>query len=63
MNKTENKMYNFMIFFISQTVSELGTSMTGFATVIWMYSNSGQVMSSSLLAICSTVPYLIVSLL
>ena len=50
MNKTENKMYNFMIFFISQTVSELGTSMTGFATVIWMYSNSGQVMSSSLLA-------------
>lgn len=56
-------MYNFMIFFISQTVSELGTSMTGFATVIWMYSNSGQVMSSSLLAICSTVPYLIVSLL
>ncbi len=62
MNKTENKMYNFMIFFISQTVSELGTSMTGFATVIWMYSNSGQVMSSSLLAICSTVPYLIVSL-
>ena len=63
MNKTENKMYNFMIFFISQTISELGTSMTGFATVIWMYSNSGQVMSSSLLAICSTVPYLIVSLL
>ena len=63
MNKTENKMYNFMIFFISQTVSELGTSMTGFATVIWMYYNSGQVMSSSLLAICSTVPYLIVSLL
>ena len=56
-------MYNFMIFFISQTVSELGTSMTGFATVIWMYSNSGQVMSSSLLAICSTVPYLIVCLL
>ena len=44
MNKTENKMYNFMIFFISQTVSELGTSMTGCATVIWMYSNSGQVM-------------------
>lgn len=62
MKRTENKMYNFMLFFISQTVSELGTSMTGFATVIWMYSNSGQVMSSSLLAICSTVPYLTVSL-
>ena len=44
-----------MIFFISQTVSELGTSMTGFATVIWMYSNSGQVMSASLLAIYSAI--------
>ena len=62
MKRTKNKMYHFMIFFISQTVSELGTSMTGFATVIWMYSNSGQVMSASLLAICSTVPYLVVSL-
>ena len=62
MKRTKNKMYYFMIFFISQMVSELGTSMTGFATVIWMYSNSGQVMSASLLAICSTVPYLVVSL-
>lgn len=62
MKRTENKMYNFMLFFISQTISELGTSMIGFATVIWMYSNSGQVMSSSLLAICSTVSYLTVSL-
>ena len=62
MKRTKNKMYHFMIFFISQMVSELGTSMTGFATVIWMYSNSGQVMSASLLAICSTVPYLVVSL-
>ena len=62
MKKTKNKMYNFMIFFISQTVSELGTSMTGFATAIWVYSNSGQVMSASLLAICGAVPYLIVSL-
>ena len=62
MKKTPNKMYNFIIFFISQTVSELGTSMTGFATAIWVYSNSGQVMSASLLAICGAVPYLIVSL-
>lgn len=62
MKRTKNKMYYFMIFFISQMVSELGTFMTGFATVIWMYSNSGQVMSASLLAICSTVPYLVVSL-
>ena len=49
MKRTKNKMYHFMIFFISQMVSELGTSMTGFATVIWMYSNSGQVMFMSLL--------------
>ena len=29
--------------------------MTGFATAIWVYSNSGQVMSASLLAICGAV--------
>ena len=39
MNITENKMCNFMIFFISQTVSELGTSMTGVSQSLCKPSN------------------------
>ena len=50
------------MFFISQTVSQMGSSMTSFALIIWAYSNTGQVMSSSILAICSTIPYIIISL-
>lgn len=53
---------NYILLLISQAVSQLGSSMTGFATVIWAYNSTGKVMSSSLLAVCSAVPYLIISL-
>lgn len=52
----------FLLFLVSQTVSQMGSAMTGLAVVIWAYSSTGQVMASSLLAVCSTLPYLIVSL-
>lgn len=53
---------SFILLYIGQIISQFGSSMTSFATVIWAYSESGQIMASSLLAICSTVPYLVVSL-
>lgn len=53
---------DFVLLFSGQTVSQLGTSMTSFALIIWVYTRSGQVSASSLLAVCSTIPYLIVSL-
>lgn len=61
MSNTINKDY--ILLLIGQTISQLGSSMTSFAIVIWAYTSTGQVMSSSLLAICSSMPYLIVSLL
>lgn len=61
MSRTINK--NYILLIISQTISQMGSSMTGFAVVIWAYSSTGQVMASSLLAVCSSVPYLIISLL
>lgn len=59
----KSNIRNFVLFYTGQTISQLGSSMTSFATIIWIYSGSGKVMESSLLAICSTVPYLIVSML
>ena len=61
-NKKQN-MRNFILLYIGQVISQLGSGVTSFAVIIWAYSESGKVMASSLLAICSTVPYLIVSLL
>lgn len=52
----------FLLFLVSQTVSQMGSTMTGLAVVIWAYSGTGRVMASSLLAVCSALPYLIVSL-
>lgn len=36
--------------------------MTSFAITIWAYNTTGRVISSSLLAICSFIPYLLISL-
>lgn len=58
----EGDIRDFVLLFAGQTVSQLGTNMTSFALVIWAYTKGGQVMASSLLAVCSMVPYLIVSL-
>lgn len=63
MNKREeSSIRDFILLFAGQTVSQLGTNMTGFALIIWAYTKASQVMASSLLAVCSMVPYLIVSL-
>lgn len=61
MNKTIYK--NYILLLIGQTISQLGSSMTSFSTIIWAYTSTGQVVSSSLLAVCSSIPYLIISLL
>ncbi len=58
---SENK--SFIILFTGQTISQLGSSMTAFAVIIWAYANTGEVMASSILAICTFIPYLIVSLI
>lgn len=60
--RRESNIRDFALLFTGQTVSQLGTNMTSFALIIWTYTKNGQVMASSLLAICSAIPYLIVSL-
>jgi len=60
--KKNLKLRNYLILLLGQTISQLGTSMTSFALVIWAYTQNRQVLASSLLAVCSAVPYLLVSL-
>lgn len=59
---SKNNMRSFVLLFIGQMISQLGSAMTSFATIIWVYSESGRVLASSMLAICSALPYLIVSM-
>lgn len=53
---------NFIVFWASQTVSQLGSSMTGFALIIWAYKQTNSAMTVSLLTFFSYVPYVLVSL-
>lgn len=59
----ENKPYKkFIVFWASQTVSQLGSSMTGFALIIWAYKQTNSAMTVSLLTFFSYAPYVLVSL-
>ena len=52
----------FLIFWAGQTLSQLGSAMTGFALILWAFEGSGSAMTVSLMAFCSYVPYIAASL-
>lgn len=51
----------FLILLGGQSISQLGSSMTSFALMIWAYQNKGTVMSISILGVCTYLPYIVVS--
>ena len=57
-----NQYKNFIVFWASQFVSQLGSSMTGFALAIWAYKQTESAMTVSLLTFFSYLPYVFVSL-
>lgn len=59
----EKSFKKYIILWLSQSVSGLGSSMTGFALVLWAYDKSHSAMSVSLMSFCNYVPYVILSLL
>lgn len=52
----------YIVLWLSQSVSGLGSSMTGFALVLWAYGQSQSAMSVSLMSFCNYVPYIFLSL-
>lgn len=57
-----NNFKRYIIFWLSQALSQLGSSMTGFALILWAYTQNGSAMSVSLMSFFNYVPYIIVSL-
>lgn len=58
----EKSFRKYIILWLSQSVSGLGSSMTGFALVLWAYGQSRSAMSVSLMSFCNYVPYVFLSL-
>lgn len=56
------KWNTYIIFWLTQTISELGSSMTSFSLILWAYQKTESAMSMSLMSFCMYLPYIIVSL-
>ncbi len=57
-----NNFKRYIIFWLSQALSQLGSSMTGFVLVLWAYTQNNSAMTVSLMSFFNYVPYIIVSL-
>lgn len=60
--KTFSELRPFILLWSTQSLSALGSAMTGFALVIWSYGQSGSALSTALLSICSYAPYVVLSI-
>ena len=58
----EKNFKKYIVLWLSQSISGLGSSMTGFALVLWAYGQSQSAMSVSLMSFCNYVPYIFLSL-
>lgn len=52
----------FIILWISQSFSSLGSAMTNYALVIWSYQQYDSALITALIAVCSYAPYVIMSI-
>lgn len=51
----------YIIFWLSQSVSQLGSAMTSFALILWVFSVKHSAMTVSLMSFCNYVPFIITS--
>lgn len=59
---TFKELKTFIILWLTQSFSALGSAMTNFALVIWLYNDSGSALTTALLTVCSYAPYVIMSI-
>lgn len=57
------ELKNFLILWGSQSLSTLGSSMTSYALLIWVYQQKNSTMGVALLAVCTYLPYILLSFL
>ncbi|MCH1951456.1 MFS transporter [Enterocloster sp. OA13] len=52
----------YIVFWLSQSLSQLGSAMTGFTLILWAYEQNGSAMTVSLMSFFNYVPYIIASI-
>jgi len=56
------ELKQFLILWSTQSLSQLGSAMTGFALTLWLYEKTGSAMQTALLSVCSYAPYVVMSI-
>lgn len=54
-------MRSFLLLWLTQWISGLGSAMTSYALVIWSYTQQGSALRTALLMVCSYAPYVLCS--
>lgn len=60
--KSLKELRLFIILWLTQSFSALGSAMTNFALVVWLYQDSGSALTTALLTVCSYTPYVMMSI-
>ena len=53
---------SYLLLWSTQSLSALGSGMTGYSLVLWLYLNSGSALKTALLSVCSYAPYVLMSI-
>lgn len=51
----------YLLLWSTQTLSALGSGMTSYALVLWLYLRTGSALQTALLSVCSYAPYVVMS--
>ena len=62
MNKNNTGLKDFYLLWVTQSLSQLGSAMTGFALTLWLYEKTGSALSTAMLTICTYLPYVLMSI-
>ncbi len=62
MKTTLKELRTFFILWSTQSLSQLGSTMTNFALTLWLYEKTGSALQTALLSICSYAPYVLMSI-
>ena len=62
MKKYNNRLKDFLILWSTQSLSQLGSSLTSYALTLWLYEKTGSALSTAALTICSYAPYVLMSI-
>ena len=60
--KTYRILRPYLLLWGTQSLSSLGSSMTGYGLILWLYRQNGSALETAMLSICSYAPYVLVSI-